>query len=381
MNRPLPLHARVLDGVRAVAASEWNRLLTPDDPPVLDWHWLAALEASGTAAPARGWRPAHVGLFIGAELVAVCPLYLRDGTDGEFVWSGQIAEACEEVGLPIGPRGVSTIPGTPVVCRRLLTGPGVDRAEGIRLLGQALIEVMGARRLASVSLHFCADDEVEALQRMGWVVRRQWQYHWRNGGLGSFDEFLAGLRSRRRAAIRRERREVAARGVTVGFVGGSQAPDALFAEAGRLYLDTAARHGGGAPLVDPSFFLRIAQSPLRDKLLLGVARDADGVCALTFNIRGPDALFGRTWGAERPVPFLHFEAAYYAAISWCIDNGVDRFEPGHGGEYKRKRGFPPTAVHSLHRFADRRLHNAIHGWAAREREWVDAWIAKRRAGG
>jgi uncharacterized protein len=380
VNAPLPLHARVLDSITEVAPADWNGLLTEADPPVLDWHWLAALEASGSASRRRDWRPAHIGLFIGAELVGACPLYLRQGTDGEFVWSGAIHRACEEAGLAVGPRGVSTIPATPVSSRRMLTGPTLNRLEGIRLLGQALLEVMGANRLASLSLHFCADDEVETLQSVGWVVRRQWQYHWQNPGLSSFDELLGGFRARRRASIRRERREVASRGVTVEFVGGLEASDDLFAQAGRVYADTARRHGGGPPLLAPSFFAKVAASPLREKLLLGVARDNEGICALTFNVRGRDALYGRTWGASRPVPFLHFEVAYYAGLAWCIENGVERFEPGHGGEYKHKRGFAVTPVHSLHRFADLRLHSAIDAWAGRERTFVDERIAQRAPG-
>ncbi len=376
VNQPIPLHARILQGVHEVEPSAWNRLLTAEDPPVLDWHWLAALESSGSAAPHRDWIPAHLGLFVGPELVAVCPLYLREGTEGEFVWSGPILAAFEELGRPAWPRGVSTIPGTPVPSRRFLTGPKIDRVEGIRLLAQGLVEIMGAEGLASLALHFCADDEVQTLQALGWVVRHQWQYQWRREGLTSFDGYLQGFRARRRASIRRERREVAARGVSVEFLDGEEAPDALFEEAGRLYCDTAARHGGEQPLLDPCFFGRVAASPLRDRLLLGVARDADGVCALTFNIRGADALYGRAWGAARPVPFLHFELAYYAAISWCIEHGVDRFEPGHGGEYKQSRGFPPRTVKSLHLFADQRLHGAVRAWATRERASVDRWIAE-----
>ena len=374
MNRPRPLHARVLTGVSGVLPSEWNALLTPDDPPVLDWHWLAALEASGTASPARGWRPAHVALFEGASLLAVCPLYVRDTADGEFVWGGPIAQACAEAGLPFGPRGVGTIPATPVASRRLLTGPSLSRTEGVELLGQALVEVMGSEGLASVALHFCTQEEASVLARAGWIVRHQWQYHWRNAGHASFDDFLTSLKSRRRTSIRRERRELADAGVTVAIVVGADAPDAWFVEAAQLYGRTADRHDTD-PLIDPSFFPRVAGSPLRDRLLLGVARDAEGICGMTFNIRDANTLFGRTWGLSRAHRFLHFEAAYYAGIDWCIEHGVGRFEPGHGGEYKRARGFRPTIVRSVHRFGDRRLHGAIHRWAGRERAWVDKRVA------
>lgn len=376
MNRPRPLHARLLDGVSDVAAEQWNALLATGDAPVLDWHWLRALE-EGTASAARDWRAAHVALFEGAALLAVCPLYVRTGADGEFVWSGAIAQACGEAGLPFGPRGVSTIPATPIAGRRILTGPSLERADGIALIGQALLELMGAEGLASVGLHFCTQDEVDVLLRSGWVLRRQWQYHWENDGFATFDDFLGTFSSKRRASIRRERRELAEAGVRVEFVAGDSAPDALFAQAARVYADTARRHGT-PPLIDPGFFTAIADTPLRPRLLLGVARDPEGVCGVTFNVRSGDALFGRTWGAVRPHRFLHFEAAYYAAIEWCIANGIQRFEPGHGGEYKLARGFGAVPVQSIHRFADRRLHAAIHAWAEQERSWVDQRIDERQ---
>ena len=374
MNRPRPLHARLLSSVADVDAEQWNALLRPGDPPVLDWHWFHALEESGTASAERGWRPAHIALFEGAALLAVCPLYIRESADGEFVWSGPILQACTESGLPFAPRGVGTIPATPVPSRRILSGTGLAREDAIALVGQTLIELMGAERLASVGLHFCAPDEVAVLARSGWILRRQWQYRWSRQGEAGFDEFLGRFKARRRASIRRERRELAAAGVRVELVGGADAPDPLFESAGVMYRDTAARHGTD-PLIAASFFSRVASSPLRDRLVLGVARDTEGICGITFNVRDTDTLYGRTWGATRGRRFLHFEAAYYAGIDWCLQQGLQHFEPGHGGEYKKARGFDARAVESVHAFADRRLHAAIHAWAGRERDWVDERLA------
>ena len=48
------------------------------------------------------------------------------------------------------------------------------------------------------------------------------QYQWQNNGYEDFDDFLARFRSKRRAQIRRERREVAAAGVTTRLIAGDQ---------------------------------------------------------------------------------------------------------------------------------------------------------------
>ena len=55
-----------------------------------------------------------------------------------------------------------------------------------------------------------------------------------------------------------------------------------------------------------------------------------------------DTLYGRYWGALEHVPCLHFEAAYYQPLEFCIEQGIGAFEGGAQGEHKMARGFLPT---------------------------------------
>lgn len=43
--------------------------------------------------------------------------------------------------------------------------------------------------------------------------------------------------------------------------------------------------------------------------------------------------YGRYWGClpEYEVKNLHFEVCYWSAIEYCIDQGLNRMEPGAGG--------------------------------------------------
>jgi hypothetical protein len=74
-----------------------------------------------------------------------------------------------------------------------------------------------------------------------------------------------------------------------------------------------------------------------------VARAGDEIVAGTVNVQKGDALYGRYWGALRPLRHLHFNVCYYAGIEQCIEQGLGRFEPGAGGESKQLRGFDPAA--------------------------------------
>lgn len=372
---------RILDRIDRVTPEAWDALLDPDDPPVLSWYWLEALEHTGTAGPRRGWRPNHLALFREGALVAACPLWLRDDPDGEFVWYEPVAAFCREAGFDWAPRGVSTVPATPVAGRRLLTHPSVDRAAGLEWLIDALGAVLLGQPLASLALHFCADDEAAALAARGWIERRQWQYWWRSAGEQDFEGFLGRLKSKMRRQIQRERRLLRARGVEPRMVPGGEAPLAWFDTASELYGLTAERYDVGEQLIAPGFFPRIGRSPLRDTVRFSVGLEGDAVVGLAFELQGRDALFGRTWGLRHPVEFLHFECAYYQSVEYAIAQGLSRFEPGHGGEFKHRRGFEPTLVRTMHAYREPRLHAAVGGWARRESAWVDEQIAERRETG
>jgi len=72
---------------------------------------------------------------------------------------------------------------------------------------------------------------------------------------------------------------------------------------------------------------------------------------------------------------------YHRAIEHCIEAGIARFDPGHGGEYKRLRGFDPVFAHSAHWFADPALHRAVLGWAEGEAAWVRERVQEERSRG
>jgi predicted N-acyltransferase len=115
-----------------------------------------------------------------------------------------------------------------------------------------------------------------------------------------------------------------------------------------------------------AFFHRVVEV-FQDRLAWVVARDTHGeVIAGAFNVRRHNRLYGRYWGASVEVPYLHFAVCYYAGIRYCLEQGLDTFEPGAGGEHKRSRGFVPTITRSAHWLADPRMHAALAPWLRQE---------------
>src|SRR6202042_62745 len=86
--------------------------------------------------------------------------------------------------------------------------------------------------------------EWKLLADHGFLQRTDQQFHWHNQDYRSFDDFLATLNSRHRKAIKRERREAVANGITIHALNGSditeEAWDAFFA----FYMVTGSRQRG-----------------------------------------------------------------------------------------------------------------------------------------
>jgi uncharacterized protein len=232
-----------------------------------------------------------------------------------------------------------------------------------------------AAHLGSSSVHitFLPEAEMVAGEGAGWLVRMGHQYHWSNQGYADFDAFLAALSSRKRKAIRKERREVVDSGIEmVTLTGGDIGPaewDAFF----RFYMDTSDRKWG-SPYLNRKFF-ELLGAYLGDAVVLVMAREGREWVAGALNLRGTDALFGRNWGCAEHVKFLHFEACYYRAIDYAIAHGLARVEAGAQGEHKIQRGYLPVATWSLHHIADPALRGPVANYVAREREAVALQIA------
>jgi predicted N-acyltransferase len=360
-----------LDGIRRVSAEAWDALVG-DDSPFLEWAWLASLEESGAASAASGWTPRHLTLWDGERLVAACPVYEKMHSMGEFVFDQSWATAARRAGIPYYPKLVVGVPMTPITGARILARPE-ERNEAVAAFAGVLEGRCTAGEFSSVHVNFCRREEVAELQARGWLLRTGLQYHWTNAGFGSFDDYLASLRSKRRNQVRRERREVAAAGVEIAVLGGRDIPDELFPEMYALYARTVDALPWGQRYLNLRFF-ELVRDRFRDRLAFVVARQGGRAIGGTFNVVKGDTFYGRYWGARSGLRHLHFEVCYYAGIEHCIARGLRRFEPGAGGEFKHLRGFDAVETASMHWLAHPGLAAAVGDFLDGEREAVADWI-------
>jgi predicted N-acyltransferase len=367
--------------ISELSAEEWDALHAhePDvASPFVRHAFLAALEESGSAAPRAGWWPRHLVLRRGGRIVAAAPAYRREGSDGDFSRDWDWAAAARRAGLPWYPKLSLGIPFTPASGRRVLTAPGEDRGA----LVAALLD--GARRLAAdegmrgVHVLFAGAEEAGELEGAGLALRVDFQYHWRNDGYRTFDDFLLRFPSKRRTAIRRERAAPAGQGITLRTVRGEElARDAAgrAKDCFRLHRASTDKLAWGMRWVNERFYAR-ALAGMPDALEVVEARREGRLVAMAFNVASPARLYGRYWGCIEEHPFLHFNVALYHSVEECIRRGVSVFEGGAGGEHKLARGFEPSETWSGHLLLDPRLDAAVRRQVAAERE--DRLLAVQR---
>lgn len=367
------MRLEVKERLADVPAESWNALVG-EGSAFLEWEWLASLEESDCVGTRTGWLPQHLTLWEGAELLGACPLYVKEHSLGEFVFDHGWAEAAQSAGIAYYPKLLVAVPFTPATGARFLARSGVERPAVIRALGQGLTEICRQSGFSSAHVNFCLSDEVDGLCAIGFERRTGYQYQWKNPGWQSFEDYLAALKSKRRTQVRRERRALEEQGITIEVLAGEEIPDDLFSTMFRLYKATIDKLYWGRQYLNRKLF-DLLRARWKKRLCFVVARQGGEILAGTFNVRQGDVLYGRYWGAFEEIRFLHFNVCYYAAIEYCIEQGILRFEPGAGGEFKHLRGFEATPTDSMHYVADPRLARAVADYLSRERRAVEHHIA------
>ncbi len=361
----MTLKVKVLEQIRDVTAAQWNALLPEACPPVMRWQWLDALEASGSATAERGWQPQHLTLWRDEALIGAAPAWRKFHSMGEYVYDFGWANAAQSMGIEYYPKFLIGVPLSPLTAPRFLAAPG-ESLELVRsTLLSAAIEVARDCGCSSVHVIFPHESEAQALVEAGLHQRSSMQYHWKNPGYRTYDDYLSRFDSKRRNQLKREQGAAEKQGITLSTVRSHELTGAHAEYAWRFYEHTAGRHAWGPAQLTQGFFHR-AFAAMPDAIELVIAQKDQRVIAGAFNLHTPSRLYGRYWGCFEEHPFLHFNVCLYHSVADCIRAGRQVFEPGAGGEHKISRGFEPTRIHSVHRIFNKRLDAAVYDFCRRE---------------
>ncbi|BDG04834.1 GNAT family N-acetyltransferase [Anaeromyxobacter oryzae] len=347
-----------------IPAAAWDALLAhePDRAsPFLRHAFLLACEESGAATPRAGWVPRHLVVRRRREVVAAAPAYARDRSDGDFGRDWEWASVAARGRTPWYPKLVLGVPFTPATGRRVLVAPGEDRGAMVHAVVEAARRLCADEGIHGVHALFPDPEDARELEAAGLALRIDFQYHWRNDGYRTPEDFLARFPSKRRNAIRREKSMPERQGIAIRTVRGDELvrdPAGWAKACFALHRATTDKMVWGMRFVNRAFYERVIAG-LPDAVEVVEARRDGGLVAMAFNLASPTRLYGRYWGCVEEHPFLHFNVALYHSIDECIRRGVSVFEGGAGGEHKIARGFEPAETWSAHLVLDRRLDAAL----------------------
>ena len=357
------VHAAIAD----IPAAAWDACAGDGNPSVCH-AFLEALEQSGSTTSRTGWMPQHLSVAgPDGAIAGLVPLYAKTHSYGEYIFDYGWADAYERAGGRYYPKLLSAAPFTPVPGPRLMLRAGAPPEIRTHLIA-GMIELAKRRRISSVHVNFPEQADMDALAEAGFLQRLGQQFHWVNDGYRDFDDFLAALNSRKRKAVKKERREALAPGLEIEVLTGSDLKPRHWDAFYEFYLATSDRKWGSAYL-NRRFFALIGER-MPEKIVLVMARHGANYVAGAFNLLGKDTIYGRNWGSYGDYKFLHFECCYYQAIEFAIARGLSRVEAGAQGPHKIQRGYLPAPTYSAHWIPDPAFRRAVAQFLTRERDMV-----------
>ncbi|NKK99537.1 GNAT family N-acetyltransferase [Rhizobium leguminosarum bv. viciae] len=371
------LSIRVERSFTAISPESWSRLSGASKTcaaiaynPFVSHAFLSSLEESGSADAETGWLGHHLLLETGrGELIGALPGYLKNHSQGEYVFDHGWADAFERAGGRYYPKLQCSIPFTPATGPRLLVAEGLQRLPIQSAIAESLKEVVRRLGISSAHITFVPDEEIGVFEMDGYLHRTDQQFHFINDGYANHEDFLETLASRKRKALRKERRAALENGISIDWLTGRDLTERIWDQFFKFYMDTGGRKWG-RPYLTRKFYSLIGER-MADDILLVMAKHDGRYIAGAINFIGGDTLYGRHWGCIEDHPFLHFEVCYHQAIDFALSKGLKRVEAGAQGEHKLARGYLPVTTHSAHYVAHAGLRRAIGDYLARERADVE----------
>lgn len=357
---------RILSGLDEIPCGQWDACAGTENP-FTSHAFLKTLEDSEAASAESGWLPQHLAIDDEGETVAVAPCYLKNHSYGEYVFDWGWAEAYQRAGGRYYPKLQVAVPFSPVTGPRLLVRPGGDVDRLRALLTAALVELAKQHEVSSLHITFAREEEWRLFGSMGLLQRIGQQFHWKNEGFSTFDDFLASLNSRKRKMIRKER-AAANRDVQIEMLAGDDLKPHHMDSFYEFYLNTVDRKWAHAYL-NRDFF-HLLRERLADRMVLFLARHDGDFVAGALNLRGAGTLYGRNWGCAARFRMLYFECCFYRAIEYAIEHGLETVEAGAQGPHKISRGYLPTPTYSAHWIRDSGFRDAVADFLERERRGV-----------
>ncbi|MDE8604723.1 GNAT family N-acetyltransferase [Marinomonas sp. RSW2] len=369
------MKAQWFNSVDQIGEAKWQAAIGETRYPFAQFAFHKALEQSKSIGDGTGWYPEYLLVMDDDDApLAIAPTYLKTHSQGEFVFDWSWADAYQRYGMDYFPKRIWAIPFSPVTGLRIFSrldpkGDDVQFSHLYPALAQLMTQANQDRGFSSWHLLFTKPDHAALFAPNKDLLHRiSCQFHWFNRDYQDMEHYFSYFSSRKRKAARKEREKVAKQGVTLTRTLGNKLTSAEIDFFYLCYQSTYAKRGQQGYLTR-EFFGELADT-MGDKIVLVQAYRDEEVIAASWCFFDNHSLYGRYWGCMEEVDCLHFEACYYQGIEFCLEKGLQHFDPGTQGEHKIARGFEPVFSHSIHYIAHEGFRDAIGNFCEEEAESV-----------
>ena len=358
-----------------IKKNDWDELIPSNEYPFLKYDFLNLLESSNSVGRESGWVPMHLTLEEKGKIIAAIPLYLKNHSQGEFVFDHSWANAFYQHNLDYYPKLVSSIPHTPATGPRILVDKKYNLKDLMPIIIDAIKSVAESNNISSWHILFPEEIELDVYQKCSLSVRKNAQFIWFNEDYKDFDDYLNSFRARHRKNVKKEREKLSQQNLQIDHFSGADLTQDLMDNFYAFYLSTNLKRSGHEGYLTEQFF-KNAIKYLSKNIVLMMATEklSNQIVGGSFFFKDKENLYGRYWGCLKEYDCLHFECCYYQGIDYCIKNNLKKFDPGVQGEHKIKRGFKPTETYSAHWIADERFRTAIDDFVIKEESHIKNYV-------
>ncbi len=275
------LTARIASGATDISAADWLRLVQANPAekpynPLISHAFLTALEDSGCVGGRSGWQPRFMRIERNGAFAGVVPAYLKAHSQGEYVFDHGWADAFARAGGRYYPKLQVAVPFSPVTGPRLLTAAGEDTDAVRHFSAQALRAATNQLGASSAHVTFALEEEAKLLEEHDFLLRNDQQFHFQNQGYDKYDDFLESLVSRKRKALKRERRDALLNDINIVWLTGKDLTERAWDDFFAFYIDTGSRKWG-SPYLNRKFFSLIGERMPDDILLVMAQRNGRNI--------------------------------------------------------------------------------------------------------
>ncbi len=179
------MQLHIFDSISNINALEWDSFVL-HNKPLLSYAFLSSLETENCLGEQFGWFPVFFTLYENNKLQAACPCYIKTNTYGEFVFDNAWADFYHKHQVDYFPKLVCSIPYTPTTSERFLYNQQLTLDEVSKIFDETIKSFCEQNTLSGSHILFNTFEEKQLLESLGWITRKNCQYHWQNKNYQSF---------------------------------------------------------------------------------------------------------------------------------------------------------------------------------------------------